>query len=259
VYESKSMALNARKHYARHGGSLIRYLEDIGLLNERLTMAHGVWLQSDEIERVAAARTHVALNPMSNLKSKSGVAPMREYLDAGVALGLGTDNCSCSDAQNMFQSMKMFCLLAAASHGSEGRPAATDALHAATQGSAAALGLASSIGRIAPGFKADLTLLNLSDPALQPLNDPIRQLVYSESGRGVETVIVDGEVLIDQGRSCRVDEEALVEEVKRLMPGLRSDLAKVQERNRAIAPYLRKAHELTLRENVGINRFIASP
>ena len=259
VYESKSMALNARTHYSKHGGSLIRYLDDIGLLNERLTMAHSVWMQRDEIERVAAARTHVALNPMSNLKSKSGVAPIREYLEAGVAVGLGTDNCSCSDAQNMFQSMKMFCLLAAASHGSEGRPAATDALHAATQGSAAALGLASSIGRIAPGFKADLTLLNLSDPALQPLNDPIRQLVYSECGRGVETVIVDGEVLIDQGRSCRIDEEALFETVARLMPGLRSDLANVQERNRAIAPYLRKAHELTMREDVGINRFIASP
>jgi guanine deaminase len=258
VYESKSMALNARTHYAKHGGSLIRYLDEVGLLNERLTMAHGVWLQRDEIERVAAAHAHVVLNPLSNLKSKSGVAPIREYLEAGVAVGLGTDNCSCSDAQNMFQSMKMFCLLAAASHGSEGRPTAADALHAATHGSAAALGLAGSIGRIAPGFKADLTLLNLSDPALQPLNDPIRQLVYSESGRGVETVIVDGEVVIDQGRSCRIDEEALFETVARLMPGLRSDLAKVQERNRAIAPYLRKAHELTLREDVGINRFIAS-
>jgi guanine deaminase len=258
VYESKSMALNARKHYARHGGSLIRYLDDVGLLTERLTMAHGVWLQRDEIERVAAAHAHVVLNPLSNLKSKSGVAPIREYLEAGVAVGLGTDNCSCSDAQNMFQSMKMFCLLAAASHGSEGRPTAEDALLAATDGSAAALGLAGSIGRIAPGFKADLTLLNLSDPALQPLNDPIRQLVYSESGRGVETVIVDGEVVIDQGRACRIDEEELFETVARLMPGLRSDLAKVQERNRAIAPYLRKAHELTLREDVGINRFIAS-
>ena len=121
------------------------------------------------------------------------------------------------------------------------------------------MGLAGSIGRIAPGFKADLTLLRLSDPAWQPLNDPIRQLVYGECGRGVETVIVDGEVLIDQGRSCRIDEEALFDTVARLMPGLRSDLAKVQERNRAIAPYLRKAHELTLREDVGINRFIASP
>ena len=259
AYESKSMALHARTRYARHDGSLIRYLEHVGLLNERLTMAHGVWLRPDEIERVAAAHTHVALNPLSNLKSKSGVAPIREYLEAGVPVGLGTDNCSCSDAQNMFQSMKMFCLLAAASHGSEGRPVAADALRAATEGSAAALGLAGSIGRIAPGFKADLTLLNLSDPALQPLNDPIRQLVYSECGRAVETVIVDGEVVIDQGRSCRIDEEALFEAVARLMPGLRSDLAKVQERNRAIAPYLRQAHELTLRENVGINRFIASP
>lgn len=259
VYESKSMALNARRHYARHDGSLIRYLHDIGLLNARLTMAHGVWLRPDEIERIAEARVHVALNPLSNLKTKSGVAPIREYLEAGVAVGLGTDNCSCSDAQNMFQSMKAFCLLAAASHGSEGRPAAGDALQAATEGSAAAVGLGDRVGRIAPGYRADLTLLRLSDPALQPLNDPVRQLVYSECGRAVDTVIVDGEVLIEQGRSSRIDEQALFEEIARLMPRLRGDLASVLERNKALAPYLRKAHELTLREDLGLNRFIATP
>jgi guanine deaminase len=259
VYESKSMALNARRHYAAFGGSLIRYIEKIGLLNSRLTMAHCVWLQPEEIERIAQAGAHVALNPVSNLKTKSGVAPIREFLEAGVPVGLGTDNCSCSDAQNMFQSMKMFCLLAAASHGSEGRPTAADAVRAATEGSAAAVGLGGSVGRIAPGFRADLTLINLSDPAMQPLNDPIRQLVYSECGRAVETVIVDGAVVIDNGRSAKIDEQALFETVARLMPGLRRDLGAVLERNREITPYLRKAHQLTLREDVGINRFIATP
>lgn len=259
VYESKSMALNARRHYASFGGSLIRYMEKIGLLNSRLTMAHCVWLLPEEIERVALAGAHVALNPVSNLKSKSGVAPIREFLEAGIPVALGTDNCSCSDAQNMFQSMKMFCLLAAASHGSEGRPAAADAVRAATEGSAAAVGLGGSVGRIAPGFRADFTLLDLSDPALQPLNDPIRQLVYSECGRAVKTVIVDGDVVIDHGRSVKIDEQALFETVARLMPGLRRDLGAVLERNREITPYLRKAHQLTLREDVGINRLIATP
>lgn len=257
VCESKSMALNARRHYARWGGSLIRYMEEIGLLGPRLTMAHCVWLLQEEIERIAASGACVASNPVSNLKTKSGVAPIREFLEAGVRVGLGTDNCSCSDAQNMFQSMKMFCLLAAASHPHAGPPSAADALHAATEGSAAALGLGGITGRIAPGLRADFALIDLADPSLQPLNDPIRQLVYSECGRAVRTVIVDGELVIENGRATRIDERALYDTVGRLMPALRRDLAAILERNRGLAPYLRRAHELTMAEDVGIDRFIA--
>jgi guanine deaminase len=259
VYESKSMALNARRHYKQFDGSLIRYMESIGLLNNRLTMAHCVWLTQDEIERIAAAGTSISVNPVSNLKTKSGVAPIREMIEAGVRVALGTDNCSCSDAQNMFQSMKLFCLLTAASHGGEGRPAAADALRAATQGSATAVGLSGKVGKIAPGFKADFSILDPNDPALLPLNDPVRQIVYSESGRAVRHVIVHGEVVIRDGASTRIDEAAFAEEVERLMPALRTDLAAVINRNRAVAPYLRKAHELTLQEDIGLNRFIATP
>jgi cytosine/adenosine deaminase-related metal-dependent hydrolase len=104
----------------------------VGLLNERFTLAHGVWLQPDEIELVARAGAHVALNPVSNLKTRSGVAPVRAYLDAGVKLALGTDNSSCSDAQNMFQAMKLFNGLAAVSDPEPGPPTAPDALRAAT-------------------------------------------------------------------------------------------------------------------------------
>lgn len=257
VCESKSMALNARKHYGAWDGSLIRYLDDIGLLNPRLTMAHCVWLAHEEIGRIAASGAFVASNPVSNLKTKSGVAPIREFLEAGVRVGLGTDNCSCSDAQNMFQSMKMFCLLAAASHPHPGRPTANDALAAATEGSAAAIGLEGVVGRIAPGYRADLTLLDLADPSLMPLNDPIRQIVYSECGRAVRTVIVDGEVVVENGRSTRIDERALFDEVNALMPGLRRERDRIVERNRGLAPYLRRAHELTMAEDVGLDRFIA--
>jgi len=259
VYESKSMALNARRHYGDFGGSLIRYMESVGLLNDRLTMAHCVWLTQDEIERVARAGTSISVNPVSNLKTKSGVAPIREMIEAGVRIALGTDNCSCSDAQNMFQSMKLFCLLTAASHGGDGPPAAADALRAATQGSAVAVGLGGKVGRIAEGFKADFSILDPYDPALQPMNDPVRQVVYSEGGRAVRHVVVHGEVVVHDGKSTRIDEVAFAEEVERLMPTLRSDLAAILQRNRIYAPYLRKAHDLTLREDIGLNRFIATP
>jgi 5-methylthioadenosine/S-adenosylhomocysteine deaminase len=259
VYESKSMALNARWHYGEHGGSLIAYMDSIGMLNERLTMAHCVWLLPDEIQAVARSGASVALNPVSNLKTKSGVAATREMIAAGVRIGLGTDNCSCSDAQNMFQSMKLFCLLTAASHAETGRPDARDALDAATVGSARALGLEGRIGRIAPGQHADLSLLDLSDPALQPMNDPCRLLVYAECGRAVRHVMVGGEFVVENGRSTRIDEDALFDTIARLMPALRGELDRIRTRNAQVAPYLARAHAMTMAQDVGIDRFIATP
>lgn len=230
VCESKSMALNARWHYAQWGGSLIRYLEDIGLLGPRLTMAHCVWLAQDEIERVAASGAHVASNPVSNLKTKSGVAPIREFLEAGVKVGLGTDNCSCSDAQNMFQSMKMFCALAAVADPMPGPPLAVDALRAAIRGGLQPPRLGNDLGAIAPGKLADLFLVDLRDPSFVPLNSAARQLVFTESGRAVKTVIVDGRVVLEDGRVTTVDEAALADEIAELGRQLRKDAKEVAER-----------------------------
>lgn len=247
VYESKGNTAIARRHYAADGGSLIKHLARVGLLNERFTLAHGVWLQPEEIELVARAGAHVALNPASNLKTRSGVAPVRAYLDAGVKLALGTDNSSCSDAQNLFQAMKLFALWA----GESGEKA----FAAATLGGADALGLGEEIGRLAPGRKADITLLSLRDPAFAPLNDAVRQLVYTEPGRSVRHVIVDGRLVIENGRATMVDEEALYAEVERLMPALLADLAAIRERNATLLPYVEEAYRRTQALDLGLDRY----
>jgi guanine deaminase len=247
VYESKGNTAIARNHYGADGGSLIRHLARVGLLNERFTLAHGVWLKPDEIELVARAGAHVALNPSSNLKTGSGIAPVRAYLEAGVKLALGTDNSSCSDAQNLFQGMKLFALWA----GDDGRKA----FAAATLGGADALGLGGEIGRIAPGCKADITLLSLRDPAFVPLNDAVRQLVYTEPGRSVRHVIVDGRLVIEQGRATMLDEDALYADIERLMPALLSDLQQIRKRNEALLPYVEQAHQRTMALDVGLDRF----
>lgn len=256
VYESKSNAVTARRRYASDGGSLVRHLARVGLLGPRFTIAHGVWLRRDEIDAVAAAGARVALNPLCNLKSKSGVAPIRAYLDAGVEVALGTDNSSCSDVQSLFQSMKLFALLAAAGSPEGAHPGAPEAFRAATLGSAAALGLGGEIGRLEPGRKADITLLDLYDPAFVPLNDATRQLVYSEAGRAVRHVLVDGQLVIENGRSTQIDERALIEEVEALMPRLLEDLAAVRVRNERLLPYVAEAHRRTLEVDVGLDRFV---
>lgn len=246
VYESRGNAAIARRHYASDGGSLIAHLARVGLLNERFTLAHGVWLRRVEIEQVARAGAHVALNPLSNLKTQSGVAPIRAYLDAGVKLALGTDNSSCSDAQNLFQAMKLFALFS----GAEGQEAFT----AATAGSANAIGLGAEIGRLEPGRKADITLLDLREPAFAPLNDAVRQLVYAEPGRSVRHVIVDGRLLIENGRATMLDEEALYAEVDKLMPSLLRELDSIRKRNARLMPYVEEAHRRTAAIDVGLER-----
>ena len=139
VYETKAQTAKAREIYGAHGGSMIRHLADVGLLTPRTTIAHGVWLTEDEIALMAEHGSGVARNPISNLKLKSGVAPMRVAMKAGVNIALGYDNCSCGDCQSMFQAMKMFCLLAAITDPNPTKIRAADAVRAATLGGAQAM------------------------------------------------------------------------------------------------------------------------
>ena len=256
--ESKSMTLAGRLFLPEHGGSQIKYLESVGLLGPRLCLAHSIWMLPEEIEMIAATGTNVMLNPVGNLKTRSGVAPIRQYLDAGVSIGLGCDNCSCSDAQNMFQAMKLFTGLAAVSDPEPGGPSAADTLHIATLGGAKALGLGDDIGTLAPGKKADLTILDLSNPNFVPLNSAVRQLVFTEAGQSVETVIVDGRVVMRDRRLQTIDEGELRDAVEVVMPGLLEDLREVSDRVESLSPYLLEAWRRVTRADVGVNRYIGN-
>jgi cytosine/adenosine deaminase-related metal-dependent hydrolase len=256
VYETRAQTAKARTLYADDGGSMIAYLDRLGLLSPRTTLAHCVWLGEAEMARLAERGVTVAHNPISNMKLKSGVAPMRALKCEGVSVALGCDNSSCGDCQNMFQAMKAYCLLAAVADAEPTGIAALDALQAATIGGARALGLAEEIGRLAPGMKADLVLIDLADPAYMPFNDAARQLVFSESGRGVETVIVDGRVVVRDRRLTTLDERALREELIEIMARFRRDFATLSALNRAAEPYLLQANRNTLALDLGVERHL---
>ena len=255
VYETRAQAARARELYAAWGGSMLRFMGETGLLGPRTTIAHGVWLRDEEIALLAETGTGLAHNPVSNLKLKSGIAPMRRVLDAGVPVALGCDNCSCGDCQSMFQAMKLLCLLAAVTDPSPTGVQAATALRAATLGGARAVGLEGQAGAIRPGMRADLTLIDLSDIAYVPLNSAARQVVYAESGRGVRTVIVDGEPLLLDGRLTRLDEAALRAEAEAVMPGFRRDFEALARRNAEAVPYLLDANRRVAGHDVGLNRF----
>ena len=259
IYESKGMALQARLEYPHHGGSLIRRLRDEGLLGPRLNLAHSVWLLAEEIEILAETRTNVVINPLSNLKLKSGIPPIRALQDAGISLALGCDNCSCSDAQNMFQAMKLFCLMVAISHADAGPEQAPAAFRAATQGGARAIGRGDDLGEIAPGRRADLVLIDLADPSYVPLNSALRQLVYTEGGRGVRTVIVGGRVVIRDRVLVTMDQTALFEQIMEVVPQFQKDFAEIKARIARMRPYLDEAHRRIWAEDVGGDRLFADP
>jgi 5-methylthioadenosine/S-adenosylhomocysteine deaminase len=256
VYETRGQVLIARESFAHHGGSLIGYLDSVGLMGPRLNIVHSVWISRREMDRMAAADAGIVLNHLSNMKLKSGIAPVCDLRDSGVRLGLGCDNCSGSDVQSVFQAMKLFCLLAAVSEPEPGPGLAHEVLRHATIGNARTAGLAGRLGAIRPGYKADLVLIDLNDVAYLPYNSAARQLVYTEAGRGVESVIVDGRVVIKERKLKTIDEDALRREVADLMRHFIADYDRVVESRKRALPYMLEAHRRMWQADIGMNRFI---
>jgi 5-methylthioadenosine/S-adenosylhomocysteine deaminase len=254
IYESRGMALQARLTLPDYGGRLIRRLADEGALDPRLNLAHSVWLARDEIDLLAEHGAGVVLNPQGNLKMKCGVPPIRLLQGAGVRIGLGCDNCSCSDAQNMFVAMKLYTLLAAVSDPMPGPPQAAAAIRSATEAGADGARMGHMLGRIAVGYKADLTMIDMRDPSWQPLNSAARQLVHVEAGRGVTHVIVDGRAVVRDRRLTTIDEATIYDAVAAVMPDFRKDFAAISARVARLQPWLDKAHSKIMAADLDIER-----
>jgi 5-methylthioadenosine/S-adenosylhomocysteine deaminase len=238
------------------GGSLITYLENNGCLNRRLNIVHSVWITRAEMDKMAAADAGIVLNHLSNMKLKSGIAPVVDLREAGVRLGLGCDNCSGSDVQSIFQAMKLFCLFSAVSEPEPGPPLAHEVLRHATLGNARTAGLDGKLGALKPGYKADLVMIDLDDVAYLPYNSAARQLVYTETGRSISSVMVDGRMVIQDKKVQTLDEEVLRREVADLMRHVLKDYdAIVASRKRAL-PYMLDAHRRVWNTDIGMNRFI---
>jgi len=256
VYETRSQRLIARELFQKHGGSLIGYMADCGIVGPRLNIVHSVWIARDEMERLAAADAGIVLNPLSNMKLKSGIAPLLAMRQAGVRLGIGCDNCSGTDVESVFQAMKMLCLTAAVSDPEPGAPLAHEMLRHATLGNARTAGLAHCLGALKPGYKADLILIDLNDPAYLPYNSAARQLVYTEAGRGVESVMVNGRLVIDKRVVKTIDEDALRREVAGLMRHFLADYETIVESRKAALPHMLHAHRQVWSADVGMERFM---
>jgi len=148
----------------------------------------------------------IAHNPGSNMRLGAGLADARAMLDARVNLGIGTDGANCSDNQNMYEAMRLASFVSKV-QGPEWRRWMTtrEVALAATQGSARVLGFGDRIGRVARGYKADLVMLDLDHPNWLPFNDPVNQLVHSEDGNAVHSVMIAGRMIVENRRVLTVD------------------------------------------------------
>jgi 5-methylthioadenosine/S-adenosylhomocysteine deaminase len=203
VAESKVQAVASLRIYGR---TQTGHLDALGVLGPHFTVAHGVWLDEDDMARLGDHGASVAHNPGSNMRLGSGLADTRAMLERRVNLGIGTDGASCADNQNMYEAMRLASFVSKV-QGPEWRRWLTtrEAALAATEGSARALGFGDRIGRIAAGWKADLVMIDLNHPNWLPLNDPVNQLVHCEDGTAVDNVMIGGRMVVEERRPVGVD------------------------------------------------------
>jgi len=193
---------------------IVEHLAHIKFLGPRTTLIHAVWLNPREIRALAETGATAQHNPWSNQTLGSGIQPVRALLDAGVNVSLGSDGASSTVSLNMLQVVGSAAALSKVRGDDYSRwLSAREALTAATQGGARALGFGSSLGVIEHGAIADLVAYRLDTLPFTPLNDPVRQLVYAERGAGLDFAMVAGEVMLRDGRFTRVDEARLLAEI----------------------------------------------
>jgi cytosine/adenosine deaminase-related metal-dependent hydrolase len=173
----------------------IEYLNLVGLAAPHVVLAHCIWLDDFEMEVLRSTGTHVAHCPSSNLKLASGFARVAEMLEREISVSLGADGAPCNNRLDMFTEMRTTALLQKVLNGPQTLPALT-ALRMATIHGARALGLADQIGSIEVGKRADLQLLNLNHLHSTPRPDLVSTIVYAARASDVDTVIIDGQVVL---------------------------------------------------------------
>ena len=236
--ESKLQALFGRQ---LQGESPVTRLARLGCLTPRTSVAHAVWLDDEDMATLARHGVTAIHNPLSNLRLGSGVAPLRRLMDAGVRVGVGTDGSNTSDGQNMFEAMRMAAYLSRVGTPDWSRWVSTqEALALAVCGGAGVLGPepreGRRLGRIEPGYLADLLLIDLAQTHFVPLRRLLQQLVMAESGAGLRQVMVHGRVIFDGGRVLGVDERQLRADAQEAATRLDAANARAREAGAALNP-----------------------
>lgn len=234
--ETRLQVLSGREVFGR---SHIQVLADAGGLDRMTTIAHGIWLTDHDVALIASAGASIVHNPISNLKLGAGVASLRQLLDAGVNVGLGTDGPSCNDTVRIFDTMRVAALIhSVTAPAGLDWPTAREIVHAATVGGARAANVGERTGWLAPGRQADVIVLDLRSVSFTPLGDIYKHLAYSENGSSIRQVYAAGRLVVDDDRLTLVDEDAILDEFRSYLPEFRRMHAALEETSREFEPYI---------------------
>ena len=205
VDESVYEMIHGPRFYGKH---TMLHLNDLGVLSPRFSIAHGVWLTEEEIAVMAETGASVSHNPSSNLRLRAGIAPLNGLLEAGVNVALGMDGTTLDEDEDMFAEMRLAMRLHGTPRLDGPAPAPADVFAAVTRGGARLMRQEERFGRIASGYAADLVLVNLDRitwPWLAPEADAFDVVLFRARASDVDTVMVDGEVVLREGMPTRFD------------------------------------------------------
>lgn len=203
----------------QYGKSPIQLMNDLGVFDRQVVAAHCVHLDQEDIQILKDKQVGVAHNPESNMKLASGIAPVPDMLSMGITVGLGTDGASSNNNLDMLQELRTAALLHKVSTGDPTVLPAYQALEMATVSGAKVLGL-KDVGTIVPGAIADLILIDLEQPHLYPKHDIVANIVYSAQASDVDTVVIDGKVVMENRQLTFIDEAKVLAEANRVTANL---------------------------------------
>jgi len=210
---------------AREGKRPVRWTDEIGLLADRVIAAHVVWPDAEEIAILARRGVGAVHCPQSNMKVGAGVSPVPALLAAGVAVGLGTDGPASNNDLDLWEEIDTAAKLHKLIAGDPTVLPAATALGLATIGGARAIDMEGAIGSLEPGKRADLIVVGMDGFHHQPLYDPLSALVYATGAADVESVVVDGELVVENGRVLTLDAERVLAEARRYRERIRAGFA----------------------------------
>lgn len=216
--ETKEEVVQIRERYAQ---TPTEYLYHLGMFEHtHVLLAHSVHLTRKDIGYLRGMRGGVAHNPVSNLKLGCGIAPVEELRQSGITVGLGTDGAGSATTLDMFAEIQAASWLQKLDYGDPTRLSALAVLQMATRESARLLAIDHQVGTLAVGKQADLILVNLHKPHLQPVHNPHSLMAYSATGADVDTTIVDGRILMRHRELLTIDEDELYRQVAARVPRL---------------------------------------
>jgi 5-methylthioadenosine/S-adenosylhomocysteine deaminase len=253
LYESKVQRVAADLLY---GGSLVGHLKRLGILDELTVLIHAVWVDENDIADIGEADSVVVHSPSGNLRCGSGLMPFRGLREAGTPIALCTDEATVADDCSMWSVGRLAGMIHTLGHPDYRTwPRAAEILAAMTSAGARALQLSGEIGVLAEGARADLILVDLNSDVYLPLTKLANQLVYGEDGRSVRMVMVDGHVVVEDGRVTSVDEEALAKEARALAAGWLDAAAPAATWAERLGPAFEALYQSSAMTDVGFNRW----